>query len=156
MKRLLTPLAAACLLASTSLPLHASPYSNLIVFGDSLSDAGWFTDADGSVRFTNRVGPTYRAGEAYGPVAPMLLGGQLGLGDAGLASANAGGNNWAVGGTAPIRFSTRSTISTCPVVVYVLTLTRSTTSPVAATTFSRGVSSVRPLHRLPPAVWSTA
>lgn len=98
MKRLLTPLAAACLLASASLPLHASPYSNLIVFGDSLSDAGWFTDADGSVRFTNRVGPTYRAGEAYGPVAPMLLGGQLGLGDAGLASANAGGNNWAVGG----------------------------------------------------------
>lgn len=98
MKRLLTPLAAACLLASASLPLHASPYSNLIVFGDSLSDAGWNTDADGPVRYTNRVGPTYRAGEAYGPVAPMLLGGQLGLGDAGLAAANAGGNNWAVGG----------------------------------------------------------
>jgi outer membrane lipase/esterase len=97
MKRLLTPLAAACLLAGASLPLHASPYSSLVVFGDSLSDAGWFTDADGPVRFTNRVGPNYAAG-AYGPVAPMLLGSQLGLGEDGLAAANAGGSNWAVGG----------------------------------------------------------
>lgn len=98
MKRLLTPLAAACLLASASLPLHASPYSNLIVFGDSLSDAGWVTDADGAVRFTNKVGPAYGAGEAYGPVSPMLLGLQLGLSGQGLAAANAGGKNWAVGG----------------------------------------------------------
>jgi len=98
MKRLLTPLAAACLLAGTSLSLHASPYSSLVVFGDSLSDAGWFTDADGPVRFTNRVGPGYLPGEAYGPVAPMLLGSQLGLGDDGLAAANSGGSNWAVGG----------------------------------------------------------
>ena len=98
MKRLLTPLAAACLLASASLPLHASPYSNLIVFGDSLSDAGWVTDADGAVRFTNKVGPAYGAGEAYGPVSPMLLGLQLGLSGEGLAAANAGGKNWAVGG----------------------------------------------------------
>jgi outer membrane lipase/esterase len=98
MKRLLTPLAAACLLAGTSLSLHASPYSSLVVFGDSLSDAGWFTDADGPVRFTNRVGPGYLPGEAYGPVAPMLLGSQLGLGEDGLAAANSGGSNWAVGG----------------------------------------------------------
>lgn len=98
MKRLLTPLAAACLLASASLPLQASPYSNLIVFGDSLSDAGWVTDADGAVRFTNKVGPAYGAGEAYGPVSPMLLGRQLGLSGEGLAAANAGGKNWAVGG----------------------------------------------------------
>ncbi|WP_237045970.1 autotransporter domain-containing SGNH/GDSL hydrolase family protein [Aquipseudomonas alcaligenes] len=98
MKRFLTPLAAACLLASASLPLHASPYSNLIVFGDSLSDAGWNTDADGPVRYTNRVGPTYQTGEPYGPVSPMLLGSQLGFGSSGLAAANAGGNNWAVGG----------------------------------------------------------
>ena len=98
MKRLLTPLAAACLLAGTSLSLHASPYSSLVVFGDSLSDAGWFSDADGPIRFTNRVGPGYGPGEAYGPVAPMLLGGQLGLGADGLAAANDGGNNWAVGG----------------------------------------------------------
>lgn len=65
MKRLTDPLAAACLLASAALPLHASPYSNLIVFGDSLSDGlvhrrRWFGVS------TNRVGPTYRAGEAYG------------------------------------------------------------------------------------------
>lgn len=100
MKRVLTPLAAACLLASAALPVQAadSPYSTLIVFGDSLSDSGWFTDADGPVRFTNRVGPTYQAGEAYGPVAPMLLGGKLGVADGDLAAANAGGNNWAVGG----------------------------------------------------------
>ncbi|WJN59126.1 autotransporter domain-containing SGNH/GDSL hydrolase family protein [Pseudomonas sp. SO81] len=98
MKRLLTPLAAACLLAGTSLSLQASPYSSLVVFGDSLSDAGWFTDADGPVRFTNRVGPGYLPGEAYGPVAPMLLGSQLGLGEDGLAAANSGGSNWAVGG----------------------------------------------------------
>ena len=105
MKRLLTPLAAACLLASAN-SLHAAPYSALYVFGDSLSDAGWFADADGpagaTTRFTNRVGPTYQdgSGEAYGPVAPMLLGEALGLGGAGLGPANTveGGNNWAVGG----------------------------------------------------------
>jgi outer membrane lipase/esterase len=99
MKRFLTPLAAACLLAGTTLPAHASSsYSSLIVFGDSLSDAGWFTGADGAIRFTNRVGPTYGAGEAYGLVTPMLLGSQLGLSEEGLAAANAGGDNWAVGG----------------------------------------------------------
>lgn len=100
MKRVLTPLAAACLLAAATLPAQAanSPYSSLVVFGDSLSDSGWFTDADGPVRFTNRVGPTYLAGEPYGPVAPMLLGGQLGITGEELAAANAGGNNWAVGG----------------------------------------------------------
>lgn len=102
MKRLLTPLAAACLLAGTALSAHASsPYSSLVVFGDSLSDAGWFDDPDAPgarLRFTNRVGPTYLPGEAFGPVAPMLLGGQLGLSDEGLAAANDGGSNWAVGG----------------------------------------------------------
>ncbi|MDD0845286.1 esterase EstP [Pseudomonas sp. Gutcm_11s] len=103
MKRLLTPLAAACLLAGTALSAHASssPYSSMVVFGDSLSDAGWFDDPDvagGRMRFTNRVGPTYLPGEAFGPVAPMLLGSRLGLGEEGLAAANDGGNNWAVGG----------------------------------------------------------
>lgn len=104
MKRLLTPLAAACLLASVS-SLNAAPFTGLHVFGDSLSDAGWFADSAGPAgatqRYTNRVGPTYQdgSGEIYGPVAPMLLGGRLGLGGAGLGPANsAGGNNWAVGG----------------------------------------------------------
>ena len=75
MKRLLTPLAAACLLASAT-PLAAAPYSALYVFGDSLSDAGQFPDADGpagaTMRFTNRVGPSYLdgRGEIYGKSSP--------------------------------------------------------------------------------------
>lgn len=111
MKRTLTPLAVACMLASYSTFTSAGPFSSLIVFGDSLSDAGQFADADGPAgatrRFTNRVGPTYQngSGEIYGSTSPMLLGEQLGLGpqapstsqvyaDQGLAD----GNNWAVGG----------------------------------------------------------
>ena len=66
MKRVLTPLAAACLLASASFPLSASPYSTMVVFGDSLADAGKRADADGPAgateRFTNRTGPTYQPG----------------------------------------------------------------------------------------------
>lgn len=115
MKRVLTPLAAACLLASAALPLqaHASPYSNLIVFGDSLSDAGQFPDAGGpagsGTRFTNRVGPTYQngSGEVFAATTPILLGGRLGLDEVGLGPSTSpvygangwtDGNNWAVGG----------------------------------------------------------
>ncbi|HSC81981.1 MAG TPA: esterase EstP [Pseudomonas sp.] len=115
MKRVLTPLAAACLLASVALPAQAdsSPYSTLVVFGDSLSDAGQFADAAGpagaSRRFTNRVGPTYQpgSGEIIGSTAPMLLGGMLGVSDADIgastsevnpADGSKDGNNWAVGG----------------------------------------------------------
>ena len=111
MKRLLTPLAAACLLAASPSLVLASPYSGLVVFGDSLSDAGQFADPDGpdgaTLRFTNRVGPTYQSGsgEILGSTSPMLLGELLGLGpqtpstssvlaDAGLPD----GSNWAVGG----------------------------------------------------------
>lgn len=47
-----------------------SPYSSMIVFGDSLSDAGQF----GGVRFTNRD-----ANGNYAPVSPMILGGRLGV-----------------------------------------------------------------------------
>lgn len=110
MKRLLTPLAAACLLASAA-PLAANPYSALYVFGDSLSDAGQFPDADGpagaTMRFTNRVGPSYLdgSGEIYGKSSPMLLGELLGLGlqtpsTSSVFAANGweDGNNWAVGG----------------------------------------------------------
>ncbi len=110
MKRLLTPLAAACLLASAT-PLAANPYSALYVFGDSLSDAGQFPDADGpagaTMRFTNRVGPSYLdgSGEIYGKSSPMLLGELLGLGlqtpsTSSVFAANGweDGNNWAVGG----------------------------------------------------------
>lgn len=111
MKRILTPLAVACMLASYSSLSTAAPFSGLVVFGDSLSDAGQFPDAGGpdgaTQRFTNRVGPTYQSGsgEIYGSTSPMLLGEQLGLGpqapstsqvyaDQGLAD----GSNWAVGG----------------------------------------------------------
>lgn len=110
MKRLLSPLAAACLLAA-AVPAHAGPYSAMYVFGDSLSDAGQFPDADGpagsTVRFTNREGPTYLdgSGEIFGSTSPMLIGAMLGLGlqtpsTSSVFEANGweDGNNWAVGG----------------------------------------------------------
>ncbi len=111
MMRALTPLAAACLLATVAAPLSASPYSGLVVFGDSLSDAGQFPDADGpagsTLRFTNRVGPTYRdgSGEVFAANATQLLSQQLGLGalTGSTSPVNAAlglpdGTNYAVGG----------------------------------------------------------
>lgn len=100
---------AACLLAvACSSALAApSPYSTLIVFGDSLADAGQFPDtgsAQGNTqRFTNRVSP----GGIFGPVSPMLLGAQLGIAGTDLGASTSpvnaalllpDGNNWAVGG----------------------------------------------------------
>jgi len=82
-----------------------SPYSTLIVFGDSLSDAGQFPDLTGGTpgaRFTNRD-----AQGNFAPVSPMILGGKLGFGTSelgpstspgNLARGLADGNNWAVGG----------------------------------------------------------
>lgn len=78
-----------------------SPYSSLIVFGDSLSDAGQFPDLTGAsagMRFTNRD-----ANGDFAPVSPMLLGGRLGVSATDLnPSTSLGirpdGNNWAVGG----------------------------------------------------------
>ena len=59
---------AACFLVS-SYPIalaSPSPYSTMVVFGDSLADAGQFPDAGGpngsALRFTNRTGPTYQDG----------------------------------------------------------------------------------------------
>lgn len=111
----LKPLVAACLLSTLSTALNAAPnpYSTMVVFGDSLSDAGQFPDQGGppgsTLRFTNRVGPTYQngSGEIFGPVTPMLLGGKLGIAAGDLAAStspvnaqlgSADGNNWAVGG----------------------------------------------------------
>lgn len=111
---LLAPL-AGCLLAMACLQAMAAPtpYSNFIVFGDSLNDAGQFTDAGGppgsTLRFTNRTGPTYRdgSGEAYSANSTQLLGDRLGFSpDQTAASTSAAraaqglpdGNNWAVGG----------------------------------------------------------
>ncbi|MBT9529612.1 MAG: autotransporter domain-containing esterase, partial [Pseudomonas sp.] len=63
MKRLLSPLAVACCMATVAPSLSAAPYSGLYVFGDSLSDAGQFPDSVNSTtqtrRFTNRIGPLF-------------------------------------------------------------------------------------------------
>lgn len=110
-RKALTPLALACAMAiATQAAAAPSPYSTMVVFGDSLSDSGQFADAGGpagaSTRFTNRVGPTYLdgSGEIFGPTAPMILGGQLGINAAALNPSTSlvpgtvDGNNWAVGG----------------------------------------------------------
>ncbi|MGE7991290.1 esterase EstP [Pseudomonas sp. NPDC089554] len=82
-----------------------SPYSSLIVFGDSLSDAGQFPDLTGGtpgMRFTNRD-----ANGNFAPVSPMILGGRLGVSGTELGPSTSlgnpalglpDGNNWAVGG----------------------------------------------------------
>ncbi|BBH48389.1 esterase EstP [Pseudomonas sp. KU43P] len=82
-----------------------SPYSTLIVFGDSLSDAGQFPDLTGGTsgsRFTNRD-----AQGNFAPVSPMILGSKLGFGASELGPSTSpgnaaqglpDGNNWAVGG----------------------------------------------------------
>ena len=90
-----------------------TPYSNFVVFGDSLNDAGQFADPDGPVgatqRYTNRVGPTYKdgSGEVRSANSTQLLGGKLGFSDDQTAASTsavraeqglADGNNWAVGG----------------------------------------------------------
>lgn len=99
---------AACLLAAACSTAIAgpSPYSTMIVFGDSLADAGQFPDSAGapgaSQRYTNR-----NADGSFAPVSPMILGGYLGIapGDlnASTSPVNAAlgipdGNNWATGG----------------------------------------------------------
>ena len=111
MKRLLSPLAVACCMATVAPSLSATPYSGLYVFGDSLSDAGQFPDSVNSTtqtrRFTNRIGPLFTdaSGEVYGKTSPMLIGELLGLGAQSPSTSSvfesngwADGNNWAVGG----------------------------------------------------------
>lgn len=92
-------------LASGQAMASPNPYSTLMVFGDSLSDAGQFPDLTGTdtgTRFTNRD-----AHGNYAPVSPMILGSKLGLDAAELgpstspynaATGRPDGNNWAVGG----------------------------------------------------------
>jgi outer membrane lipase/esterase len=85
----------------------------MIVFGDSLADAGQFPDADGpagaTLRFTNRTGPSYQdgSGEFISLNSSTLLGMKLNIapGDLGASTSPvnaalglADGNNWAVGG----------------------------------------------------------
>ncbi|WP_347928155.1 esterase EstP [Pseudomonas helvetica] len=106
---------ASCVLAMACAQAIAAPapYTKFIVFGDSLNDAGQFTDTGGPAgateRFTNRVGPTYKDGngEVRAANSTQLLGGKLGFSpDQTAASTSAvraseglpDGNNWAVGG----------------------------------------------------------
>jgi len=103
----LKPLAAAILLtcATGAAIADDGPFSQLVVFGDSLSDAGTFPDVlsptfDG-LRFTNRIGPTYGPGEAYGEVGTQRLASMLGLQSqpaTPVLRPDSGGTNYAVGG----------------------------------------------------------
>lgn len=84
-----------------------SPYSTMVVFGDSLADAGQFPDgvSGATLRFTNRTGPTFQGD--YGLVSSTLLGSKLGVAPNDLNASTSpvraaqglpDGNNWAVGG----------------------------------------------------------
>lgn len=100
---------AGCLLslACAQALAGSSPYSTMVVFGDSLADAGQFPDGSGgaTLRFTNRTGPTFQGD--FGLVSSTLLGARLGVAPNDLnastspvraAQGLADGNNWAVGG----------------------------------------------------------
>ena len=109
-------LTSAVLLAGLSTAAHAMPYSQLVIFGDSLSDSGQFPDLGspllggnptGGLRFTNRTGPSYLGNntEYFDAVSTQRLASMLGL--QALPSApilpqaltgNADGTNYAVGG----------------------------------------------------------
>lgn len=105
----LKTLAAAIAVASLPMSISAAPYSQLIIFGDSLSDSGQFPDPGNPFsvsgnRFTNRTGPTFLAPETFGQVSTQLLANQLGLQALPSAPARVGGSptpggtNYAVGG----------------------------------------------------------
>jgi outer membrane lipase/esterase len=104
MKRVLTPLAAACLLAFLPTQANAAAYSRMVVFGDSLSDAGQI----GGMRFTSQEngGPYFPAGSSgWGWTSPMFINAGLGF-ETQTPSTSAllqltgqpDGDNWARGG----------------------------------------------------------
>jgi len=103
----LKPLAAVILLtcAAGTATANSGPFSQFVVFGDSLSDAGTFPDmlspTFDALRFTNRIGPTYGPGEAYAEVGTQQLASLLGLQSnpaTPLVRPDTGGTNYAVGG----------------------------------------------------------
>ena len=100
---------AGCLLALACAQAFAapSPYSTMVVFGDSLADAGQFPDgvSGATLRFTNCTGPTFQGD--YGLVSSTQLGSKLGVAPNDLNASTSpvraaqglpDGNNWAVGG----------------------------------------------------------
>ncbi|MCQ4296915.1 autotransporter domain-containing protein [Pseudomonas stutzeri] len=116
MQSVLKPLAAIILLTCTTgtATANSGPFSQFVVFGDSLSDAGNFPDLQsptlggnptGGLRFTNRTGPTYGAGEYIGEVGTQRLASMLGLQSLpstpllpAILTGNPDGTNYAVGG----------------------------------------------------------
>ncbi|HEX8594634.1 MAG TPA: esterase EstP [Pseudomonas sp.] len=109
----MAPFATLLTMLSSTTWAAPIPYSTMVVFGDSLADAGQYPDEDGpqgaTLRFTNRTGPTYQdnSGEVFGLNSSMLLGLKLNVAAAELAPSTspvnaalgvADGNNWAVGG----------------------------------------------------------
>lgn len=112
----LKTLTAAVLLAGLSTAAQAMPYSQLVIFGDSLSDSGQFPDTGspllggnptGGLRFTNRTGPNYLSdnSEYFDAVATQRLAALLGLQALPstpilpqLLTGNPDGSNYAVGG----------------------------------------------------------
>src|SRR3990167_2597445 len=112
----LKTLTAAVLLAGLPAATQAMPYSQLVIFGDSLSDSGQFPDIGspllggnptGGLRFTNRTGPTYLGNntEYFDVVATQRLASLLGLQALPstpilpqLLTGNPDGSNYAVGG----------------------------------------------------------
>ncbi|MBV4453007.1 MULTISPECIES: esterase EstP [Pseudomonas] len=103
----LTPLAGCLLSLACAQALAASPYSTMVVFGDSLADAGQFPDGTrgSTLRFTNRTGPGFQGD--FGLVSSTLLGARLGVAANDLNASTSpvraaqslpDGNNWAVGG----------------------------------------------------------
>lgn len=107
MQSALKPLAATVLLtcATDAAIADDGPFSQFVVFGDSLSDAGTFPDVSSptfdGLRFTNRTGPTYGPGEAYGEVGTQRLASMLGLQSQSATPVlrpDSGGTNYAVGG----------------------------------------------------------
>jgi outer membrane lipase/esterase len=116
MQHSLKALAAAVLMASLSTTTQAMPYSQLIIFGDSLSDSGQFPDLGspllggnptGGIRFTNRTGPNYLANntEYFDAVSTQRLASMLGLQALPstpllpqVLTGNPDGTNYAVGG----------------------------------------------------------
>lgn len=69
----------------------ASPYNEIYVFGDSLSDSGYL-----GVKFTNRVGPDYQdTSSPFADIAIEHVASDFGLS---ITSSRFGGSNYAVGG----------------------------------------------------------
>ena len=117
MKPRLKLLTAAIMLAGLSATAaQAMPYSQFIIFGDSLSDSGQFPDIGGPLsggspagrlRLTNRTGPTYKHdnSEYYAEVSTQRLASRLGLQALpstpllpNVLTGNAEGTNYAVAG----------------------------------------------------------